>query len=248
VAVEDCTGCRLCVEVCPARDRQEPRRKAINMVPQRPLRDIGRAWWSFFAQLPDPPRQALDPHRVSQQQLQRPLFEFSGACAGCGETPYLKLASQLFGDRMLVANATGCSSIYGGSLPTTPWSVNDEGRGPAWSNSLFEDNAEFGYGLRVALDQQQGMALELLGHPALAAALPPELVAGLRAACSEALPGDGLHDIVRELTRDLEVAVARLHLKGVEVFDVEAALGLASFGQEHVAEVDDALQHRAVLG
>ena len=190
VAVEDCTGCRLCVEVCPARDRQEPRRKAINMVPQRPLRDIGRAWWSFFEQLPDPPRQALDPHRVSQQQLQRPLFEFSGACAGCGETPYLKLASQLFGDRMLVANATGCSSIYGGSLPTTPWSVNDEGRGPAWSNSLFEDNAEFGYGLRVALDQQQGMALELLGHPDLAAALPPELVAGLRAACSEALPGD----------------------------------------------------------
>jgi pyruvate-ferredoxin/flavodoxin oxidoreductase len=190
VAVEDCTGCRLCVEVCPARDRQEPRRKAINMVPQRPLRDIGRAWWSFFEQLPDPPRQALDPHRVSQQQLQRPLFEFSGACAGCGETPYLKLASQLFGDRMLVANATGCSSIYGGSLPTTPWSVNDEGRGPAWSNSLFEDNAEFGYGLRVALDQQQGMALELLGHPDLAAALPPELVAGLRAACPEALPGD----------------------------------------------------------
>ena len=190
VAVEDCTGCRLCVEVCPARDRQEPRRKAINMVPQRPLRESGRAWWSFFEKLADPPRQALDPHRVNQQQLQRPLFEFSGACAGCGETPYLKLASQLFGDRMLVANATGCSSIYGGSLPTTPWSVNGEGRGPAWSNSLFEDNAEFGYGMRVALDQQQGMALELLGHPSLAVALPQALVAGLLAAC----PDDGQSD------------------------------------------------------
>ena len=190
VAVEDCTGCRLCVEVCPARDRQEPRRKAINMVPQRPLRETGRAWWDFFEQLSDPPRQALDPHRINQQQLQRPLFEFPGACAGCGETPYLKLASQLFGDRMLVANATGCSSIYGGNLPTTPWSVNGEGRGPAWSNSLFEDNAEFGYGMRVALDQQQGMALELLGHPALVAALPPELVAGLRDACL----GDGQSD------------------------------------------------------
>ncbi|MFN9620104.1 MAG: pyruvate:ferredoxin (flavodoxin) oxidoreductase [Synechococcaceae cyanobacterium] len=194
VALEDCTGCRLCVEVCPARDRQEPRRKAINMAPQRPLREAGRAWWAFFEQLADPPRQALDPHRVNQQQLQRPLFEFSGACAGCGETPYLKLASQLFGDRMLVANATGCSSIYGGNLPTTPWSVNAEGRGPAWSNSLFEDNAEFGYGLRVALDQQRAMALELLASPALAAALPADLVAGLRAACPEDVPASGQTD------------------------------------------------------
>ncbi|MFM7266220.1 MAG: thiamine pyrophosphate-dependent enzyme, partial [Cyanobium sp.] len=191
VAVEDCTGCRLCVEVCPARDRQEPRRKAINMVPQRPLRETGRAWWDFLEQLPDPPRQALDPLRINQQQLQRPLFEFSGACAGCGETPYLKLASQLFGDRMLVANATGCSSIYGGNLPTTPWSVNGEGRGPAWSNSLFEDNAEFGYGMRVALDQQRAMAIQLLAqgaaHPGAAplpwnqplpVSLVEELVAG----------------------------------------------------------------------
>jgi pyruvate-ferredoxin/flavodoxin oxidoreductase len=179
VAVEDCTGCSLCVEVCPARDRSEPKRKAINMVPQRPLREQGRAWWEFFEALPDPPREGLDLRRIGQQQLQRPLFEFSGACAGCGETPYLKLASQLFGDRMLVANATGCSSIYGGNLPTTPWSVNGEGRGPAWSNSLFEDNAEFGYGLRVALDQQQGMALELLKAPELAAALPEALLAAI---------------------------------------------------------------------
>ena len=115
VAVEDCTGCSLCVEVCPARDRQQPRRKALEMVPQRPLREAGRANWEFFLQLPEAPRAVLDLRRIGQQQLQQPLFEFPGACAGCGETPYLKLASQLFGDRMLVANATGCSSIYGGN-------------------------------------------------------------------------------------------------------------------------------------
>ena len=162
VAVEDCTGCSICVEVCPVRDRLEPRRKAITMAPQRPLRDAGRRHWDFFLSLPEQPRAGLNLHKLGQQQLQQPLFEFSGACAGCGETPYLKLASQLFGDRMLVANATGCSSIYGGNLPTTPWSANGAGRGPAWSNSLFEDNAEFGYGLRVALDQQRRSALDLL--------------------------------------------------------------------------------------
>jgi pyruvate-ferredoxin/flavodoxin oxidoreductase len=162
VAAEDCTGCALCVEVCPARDRSEPKRKAINMAPQRPLRHQARSHWDFFLALPEVPRAGLNLHKIGQQQLQQPLFEFSGACAGCGETPYLKLASQLFGDRMLIANATGCSSIYGGNLPTTPWSANGEGRGPAWSNSLFEDNAEFGYGMRLALDQQRRMALDLL--------------------------------------------------------------------------------------
>ncbi len=180
VAVEDCTGCSLCVEVCPARDRSEPKRKAINMAPQRPLRQEARGHWDFFLQLPERPRAGLNLHKIGQQQLQQPLFEFSGACGGCGETPYLKLASQLFGDRMLVANATGCSSIYGGNLPTTPWTTNGEGRGPAWSNSLFEDNAEFGLGMRVALDQQRQMAAELLerlatapagGEPLLPAAL-----------------------------------------------------------------------------
>jgi pyruvate-ferredoxin/flavodoxin oxidoreductase len=154
VAAEDCTGCSLCVEICPARHRGEPRRKAINMAPQRPLRDQQRGNWDFFLSLPNPDRLALNSHHINQQQLQQPLFEFSGACAGCGETPYIKLASQLFGDRMVVANATGCSSIYGGSLPTSPWSANDEGRGPAWSNSLFEDNAEFGLGFRLAYDQR----------------------------------------------------------------------------------------------
>jgi pyruvate-ferredoxin/flavodoxin oxidoreductase len=185
VAAEDCTGCALCVAVCPARDRSEPKRKAINMAPQRPLREQARANWDFFLQLPEAPRADLNLHKIGQQQLQQPLFEFSGACAGCGETPYLKLASQLFGDRMLIANATGCSSIYGGNLPTTPWSANAEGRGPAWSNSLFEDNAEFGYGMRVALDQQRQAALELLERLAgqlEPAELPPPLLEGIRSA------------------------------------------------------------------
>ena len=183
VAAEDCTGCALCVEVCPARDRSEPKRKAINMAPQRPLREQARGNWDFFLQLPEVPRAELNLHKIGQQQLQQPLFEFSGACGGCGETPYLKLASQLFGDRMLIANATGCSSIYGGNLPTTPWSANAEGRGPAWSNSLFEDNAEFGYGMRVARDQQRQMALDLLerlaGQPE-PAEFPASLLEALR--------------------------------------------------------------------
>ncbi|MFM7676142.1 MAG: pyruvate:ferredoxin (flavodoxin) oxidoreductase [Synechococcus sp.] len=185
VAAEDCTGCSLCVEVCPARDRQEPKRKALQMEPQRPLREQARRNWDFFLSLPEVPRQELDLHRIGQQQLQQPLFEFSGACAGCGETPYLKLASQLFGDRMVVANATGCSSIYGGNLPTTPWSANAEGRGPAWNNSLFEDNAEFGFGLRVAIDQQRAMALALvarLADPAGSPWIPPPLAQALTAA------------------------------------------------------------------
>jgi pyruvate-ferredoxin/flavodoxin oxidoreductase len=177
VAGEDCTGCSLCVEVCPARDRREPRRKAINMAPQRPLREQNRSHWTFFLSLPNPERRGLNLHHISQQQLQQPLFEFSGACAGCGETPYLKLASQLFGDRMVVANATGCSSIYSGNLPTTPWSTNTEGRGPAWSNSLFEDNAEFGLGFRMAFDQRRARARQLLGQHA--STLPESLVDGL---------------------------------------------------------------------
>jgi pyruvate-ferredoxin/flavodoxin oxidoreductase len=162
VAPEDCTGCGICVDVCPAKNKSMPSRKAINMEPQLPLRDRERDNWNFFLNLPHPDRRDLKLHLVRQQQLEEPLFEFSGACAGCGETPYIKLATQLFGDRMLVANATGCSSIYGGSLPTTPWSKNATGRGPAWSNSLFEDNAEFGLGFRLSIDQQATYAAELL--------------------------------------------------------------------------------------
>lgn len=162
VAVEDCTGCGICVDVCPARNKKEAKLKAIDMQPQAPLRDQERVNWDFFLKIPELDRRTHKVSAVREQQVLQPLFEFSGACAGCGETPYVKLVSQLFGDRLLVANATGCSSIYGGNLPTTPWATNSEGRGPAWSNSLFEDNAEFGLGYRVSLDKQIEFASELL--------------------------------------------------------------------------------------
>jgi pyruvate-ferredoxin/flavodoxin oxidoreductase len=164
VAAEDCTGCGVCVDVCPAKNKAEPRKKAINMAEQPPLRESEQENWNFFLDLPNPDRTKLNLHKISQQQMEEPLFEFSGACGGCGETPYIKLATQLFGDRMLVANATGCSSIYGGNLPTTPWTKNAEGRGPSWSNSLFEDNAEFGLGFRVAIDKHTQYAKELLSE------------------------------------------------------------------------------------
>ena len=162
VAVEDCTGCGICVDVCPARNKSEARLKAINMQPQLPLRESERANWDFFLSLPELDRSRLTNESVREMQVQQPLFEFSGACAGCGETPYIKLLTQLFGDRLIIANATGCSSIYGGNLPTTPYTKNAEGRGPAWANSLFEDNAEFGLGFRVSIDKQQQFASELL--------------------------------------------------------------------------------------
>ncbi len=162
VAPEDCTGCGICVDICPAKNKLQPERKAINMEPQLPLREQERENWNFFLNLPNRDRRQLKTNQIRQQQLQEPLFEFSGACAGCGETPYLKLLTQLFGDRAIIANATGCSSIYGGNLPTTPWTKNAEGRGPAWSNSLFEDNAEFGFGFRLSLDKQAEYAAQLL--------------------------------------------------------------------------------------
>lgn len=162
VAPEDCTGCTLCVEVCPAKDKSQVGRKALNMADQPPIREQERENWEFFLTLPEFDRSELKLNTVKDIQLLQPLFEFSGACAGCGETPYLKLLSQLFGDRTIIANATGCSSIFGGNLPTTPWAMNDDGRGPAWSNSLFEDNAEFGFGMRLAIDKQLEYVSELL--------------------------------------------------------------------------------------
>jgi pyruvate-ferredoxin/flavodoxin oxidoreductase len=162
VAVEDCTGCGVCVDVCPARNKSEARLKAINMQSQLPLRESERANWNFFLAIPDMDRTKISNGSVRSMQVGRPLFEFSGACAGCGETPYIKLLTQLFGDRLVIANATGCSSIYGGNLPTTPYAQDRHGRGPAWANSLFEDNAEFGLGFRVSIDKQQEFAGELL--------------------------------------------------------------------------------------
>ena len=162
VAPEDCTGCGVCVDVCPVKNKAETRLKAINMVPQPPLRTPESENWDFFLKIPELDRRKIKAGTIRQQQVQEPLFEFSGACSGCGETPYVKLVSQLFGDRAVVANATGCSSIYGGNLPTTPWTKNADGRGPAWSNSLFEDNAEFGLGFRVSIDKQTEFARELL--------------------------------------------------------------------------------------
>ncbi len=161
VAPEDCTGCGLCVEVCPSKDRSDPKRKAINMAPQLPLREQERANFRFFLELPDPDRKALKIDVKGSQFLQ-PLFEYSGACEGCGETPYVKLLTQLFGDRLMISNATGCSSIYGGNLPTTPYAVNKDGRGPVWSNSLFEDPSEFGLGFRLAVDMHEERARILL--------------------------------------------------------------------------------------
>ena len=177
VAPEDCTGCTLCVEICPVKNKKETRLKAINMMPQPPLREQERENWEFFCRLPEMAREALNVREVKDSQLLQPLFEFSSACAGCGETPYIELVTRLFGDRALVANATGCSSIYGGNLPTTPWTLNRDGRGPAWSNSLFEDNAEFGLGMRLALEVQRQRAEGLLRL--LAPALGDELVEGL---------------------------------------------------------------------
>ncbi|MBI4913743.1 MAG: pyruvate:ferredoxin (flavodoxin) oxidoreductase [Acidobacteria bacterium] len=176
VAPEDCTGCSLCVMVCPVKDKSNPRHKAIDMVPQAPIREREARGFEFFLGIPDPDRTTVKMD-VKGTQFLEPLFEFSGACSGCGETPYVKLLTQLFGDRALIANATGCSSIYGGNLPTTPYAVDKDGRGPAWCNSLFEDNAEFGFGLRLAVDKQEEMALELLHG--LGGKLGDELVAGI---------------------------------------------------------------------
>ncbi len=179
VAPEDCTGCTLCVEVCPAKDKSNPKHKAIDMVAQAPLREPEAANFKFFLDLPEADRTKVKLD-VKGSQFLEPLFEFSGACSGCGETPYIKLLTQLFGDRTLIANATGCSSIYGGNLPTTPYTVNKDGRGPAWANSLFEDNAEFGLGMRLSVDKHQEFALELMHR--LAAQLGDELITGIATA------------------------------------------------------------------
>jgi pyruvate-ferredoxin/flavodoxin oxidoreductase len=180
VAPDDCTGCGVCVEVCPAHSKEEVKHKAINMTPVDAFLERERERWEFFEAIPELDRERTAPDTVKGSQVRQPLFEFSGACAGCGETQYLKLISQLFGDRLLVANATGCSSIYGGNLPTTPWTTNAEGQGPAWANSLFEDNAEFGLGIRLAADRQAARARQLVER--LAPAVGEDLARAILAA------------------------------------------------------------------
>jgi pyruvate-ferredoxin/flavodoxin oxidoreductase len=217
VAPEDCTGCSLCVEVCPARSKSEVKHKAINMTPQLPLRERERKNWDFFLKLPEFDSSALSLGLVKDVQLLQPLFEFSGACAGCGETPYIKLMTQLFGDRALIANATGCSSIYGGNLPTTPYTTNAQGRGPAWSNSLFEDNAEFGLGMRLAVNKQAEYARELLAR--LAAQIGEELAASLSTVDQSSESGIAVQRVrVKEL---------KAKLAGVETPEARDLLTLA---------------------
>ena len=217
VSPEDCTGCAVCVDVCPVKDKSDAGRKAINMEPQAPLRASERENWEYFLTLPEMDRSKLSHGQVKDLQLLQPLFEFSGACSGCGETAYIKLLTQLFGDRLYIANATGCSSIYGGNLPTTPYSKNAEGRGPTWANSLFEDNAEFGFGMRTALDQQKDFAETLLMR--LAPQVGSELVHGIL---------DAPQKTEAEINAQRErVAVLRAKLAGADSSDARNLLAIA---------------------
>ena len=225
VAPEDCTGCTLCVEVCPIRDKSNVSRKAINMAEQAPLREAEAVNWDFFLNLPDYDRKIAKRGTIPGSMLLQPLFEFSGACVGCGETPYIRLATQLFGDRMMVANATGCSSIYGGNLPTTPYTTNAEGRGPAWNNSLFEDNAEFGLGMRLATDQLASAARTQLKALALEV-------------------GDSLVDALLNADQSSE---AGIHEQRERVAELLAKLGhLATPQAEQLAAVAEYLIRRSV--
>jgi len=219
VAPEDCTGCALCVEACPAKNKSQVGLKAINMAPQPPIRMTERENWDFFLSIPDIERASIETNTVKNSQLLRPLFEFSGACAGCGETPYVKLLSQLFGDRTIVANATGCSSIYGGNLPTTPWAVDSNGRGPAWSNSLFEDNAEFGLGMRLTVDRQTEFAQELVHS--LSDQIGSDLV-------TEILAADQSTDAGINAQRD-RVATLKLKLSDLEDPKAKHLLSVADY-------------------
>jgi len=217
VAPEDCTGCALCVEICPVKSKSEPKHRAVNMESQPPLREQERVNWDFFLQLSEMDRGLLSHSQVKDVQLLEPLFEFSGACSGCGETPYVKLMTQLFGDRCLIANATGCSSIYGGNLPTTPYTVNREGLGPAWSNSLFEDNAEFGLGMRLALDKQADYARYLLRQ--FASQVGEELVEQILSAKQSTEPG--IHE-QRERVRILKGKI-----RGLKTAEAQDLLSVA---------------------
>ncbi|MCF7811103.1 pyruvate:ferredoxin (flavodoxin) oxidoreductase, partial [bacterium] len=227
IAPEDCTGCELCVEVCPVTDKNNPDHKAINMEPQPPLRETERENFKFFLEIPEVDRALLRINTVKGSQFLQPLFEFSGACSGCGETPYVKLVSQLFGDRCIIGNATGCSSIYGGNLPTTPWAVNKEGRGPTWNNSLFEDTAEFSLGLRLTVDKNNEFALELLEH--LRGQIGDELVDGIKN-CAQ--------------TNEGEIGDQRKRVEALK----EKIKGIDHWRARHLAEIADNLVKKSVWG
>jgi pyruvate-ferredoxin/flavodoxin oxidoreductase len=226
VAPDDCTGCGVCVDVCPAKSKTEVRHKAINMEPVLEHRDVERERWGFFDSIPPLDRRLLPHDSVKGSQVLEPLFEFSGACAGCGETPYLKLATQLFGDRMIVANATGCSSIYGANLPTTPWAANHEGRGPAWNNSLFEDNAEFGLGIRLGLEAQETQARLLVQ------ALAPRI-------------GEALASEILEAAQDSEVEIAAQRARVAQLRDALDRLG-DDTAARHLKTIADTLVRNGV--
>jgi pyruvate-ferredoxin/flavodoxin oxidoreductase len=228
VAPEDCTGCTLCVDICPAKSKIVPDRKALYMKPQPPLREQEAENWDFFLGIPELERSRLTPNLIRSIEMARPLFEFSGACTGCGETPYLKLMTQLYGDRIVVANATGCSSIYGGNLPTTPWTTNDEGRGPAWCNSLFEDNAEFGLGFRVSIDKQRDFAIDLLRRlaPELGDNLADEILAAEQKDESDIFEQRKRVEALKVRVRRLELS-QRMHK--LDSTDAQHLLALADY-------------------
>ncbi|MCR4337551.1 MAG: 4Fe-4S dicluster domain-containing protein, partial [Candidatus Omnitrophica bacterium] len=225
VAPEDCTGCGICVDICPVKNKTETRLKAINMKEQEPIKEQEKENWDFFLDLPEIDRNIVKHSTIRGIQSLEPLFEFSGACAGCGETPYLKIMSQLFGDRALIANATGCSSIYGGNLPTTPWTKNKEGRGPAWANSLFEDNAEFGLGFRLSLDKQTEYAKELVKK--LASTIGEDLV----------------NDLIN--AKQIDEADIFLQRERVEILKKKIA-GIKSSEAQHLKSLADMLVKKSV--
>ncbi len=225
VAPEDCTGCAICVDVCPAKSKSETRLKALHMQPQPQLREQERDNWEFFVAIPEVDRRLVNASSIRQQQLQQPLFEFSGACSGCGETPYVKLLTQLFGDRLIIANASGCSSVFGGTLPTCAWTTNAEGRGPAWANSLFEDNAEFGMGFRVSIDKQRAYAEELLRR--MAPTVGERLVSDILAADQ--------HD-------EAGITAQRSHVSALKA----CLAGAAGLEARHLLHVADMLVRRSV--
>jgi pyruvate-ferredoxin/flavodoxin oxidoreductase len=232
IAPEDCTGCELCAHVCPSRDKSAPDRKALNMSLQSPLRETEKDNWNYFLNIPDYDRTKINTRLIKEQQLQVPLFEFSGACSGCGETPYIKMMTQLFGDRLVIGNATGCSSIYGGNLPTTPYTTNTDGRGPTWSNSLFEDTAEFALGFRVSIDKQREYASELLKRMSteISDTLTTEILEAREASEPEIFEQRKRVSILKDKLRQLDTPDARNLLSVADMLVRKSVWGVGGDG------------------